>query len=622
MIRIGQKILLGFGLGLAILTTLIRLAGAQEPTPSVTQSGSGLTVTPNASQVGVWELFELTISHDDAPYGNPWQDVQVTCRFSGPQGQAIDIKGFYYDQDEWKVRFAPPTEGTWNWHLTLEAAEQSGAFEAVPSHNTGFLTFHSTNPYRFVDQHGNLFIRHGWNLIGPDPTCFPGQGCNGGRGGGRSTESLPPPYPDPDCDVVSPSTYASCHRWGGDEEWVTLDTYLTIFANGRFVLGRTFGSPLYWDKIDPAGNNTYSILRGKYLDTLLSKARQHGARIMFVLMPSPNLKVAYQLPAWPPAGLTPPSRPRALTANEKAILRDIIDYAMARYGAWVDIWELGNELLEWPDPYTVLLKCHHQYWTDWTSFVLAYVQANDPFHRPIATNFMPKADCGAPNSPVNVQDAHLYWYYGGPEQEAPGVAGYLDYRKLLEPDKPIVIGETGNKVCFWFDPNCCDGSPCYNYEGPAGPTKIRIRHWVATFAEATLIPWISNLYKQDKVSWYIDATARGYIDQLNTFTATFDADVLPVVESVGVSQRPDAQAQHLRSNKLYAAYIVNMLDHQVPITDLQLTIDNPVDCGNAIWVNPATGTVVGEQSCVPVGLITLSAPAFYEDIALKIHSIK
>jgi len=71
-------------------------------------STAQFTVTQNTDSIGRFDVYELTIQHPMS-YPNNWEDVIVSTVFSGPQ--TMNISGFFYTTNVWKVRFAPPETG-------------------------------------------------------------------------------------------------------------------------------------------------------------------------------------------------------------------------------------------------------------------------------------------------------------------------------------------------------------------------------------------------------------------------------------------------------------------------------------------------------------------------------
>ena len=94
-----------------LLLALASTAGAQTLSYT-TEPASGVDVP----RFGVHETM---IAHDDAAYSNPFLDVDVLATFTAPHGEEIEVGGFYYDVDEWRVRFAPHLAGDWSFEIVL-----------------------------------------------------------------------------------------------------------------------------------------------------------------------------------------------------------------------------------------------------------------------------------------------------------------------------------------------------------------------------------------------------------------------------------------------------------------------------------------------------------------------
>ena len=81
------------------------------------------------TRLGEWEIFELTLKTNRS-YDNPYaaisaaeqDDGVVRANFTGltgdARGKSITISGFWYAGQTWKVRFAPPASGIWEYRTT------------------------------------------------------------------------------------------------------------------------------------------------------------------------------------------------------------------------------------------------------------------------------------------------------------------------------------------------------------------------------------------------------------------------------------------------------------------------------------------------------------------------
>jgi len=70
-------------------------------------------------------LHELTLRAQKS-YAHPHRDVDVRCTFTGPNGAVYNVAGFWDGDSIWKVRFAPPTAGTWSWQTSASDPSDGG----------------------------------------------------------------------------------------------------------------------------------------------------------------------------------------------------------------------------------------------------------------------------------------------------------------------------------------------------------------------------------------------------------------------------------------------------------------------------------------------------------------
>lgn len=119
-----------------------------------------------AVDVGRYDVFEETITHTQP--ANPWEDANgsyVTADFISPT-KTINIEGFYYDTNTYKVRFTPAELGTYTYNIYWRGSTtpvKSGSFNSVPSANHGFIRQSQVNKHRFVFEDGTFFNGVGLN---------------------------------------------------------------------------------------------------------------------------------------------------------------------------------------------------------------------------------------------------------------------------------------------------------------------------------------------------------------------------------------------------------------------------------------------------------------------------
>ncbi|MBN2354496.1 DUF5060 domain-containing protein [candidate division KSB1 bacterium] len=121
----------------------------------------------NASQVGLYEKYEIVLSLDRASYNNPFDYTQLNLRacFTSPTGRQWDVPGFYDNYqncNRWKIRFAPNEIGQWQYVVRATDMDGTGesavhSFTAVASDHHGWLHVSPDNPHYFIHDDGASF---------------------------------------------------------------------------------------------------------------------------------------------------------------------------------------------------------------------------------------------------------------------------------------------------------------------------------------------------------------------------------------------------------------------------------------------------------------------------------
>ena len=158
-----------------------------------------INLRESRTEVGRYEKFELTFDvnrHITNPF-DPEQ-VKIDATFTDPKAKRVIVPAFYHqgfvrriknDREElvpvgpgtWKVRFAPTTEGTHTYYLTVKYApeRQKGkaqperldtgkrSFLCVPSKSKGFVRVCKRDPNYFAFDSGDWFYPIGHNVHSP-----------------------------------------------------------------------------------------------------------------------------------------------------------------------------------------------------------------------------------------------------------------------------------------------------------------------------------------------------------------------------------------------------------------------------------------------------------------------
>jgi hypothetical protein len=77
------------------------------------------------ADVAVWNRWEHTLISSGA-YINPYQQVELSVTYNGPDGQKITGYGFWDGGNTFKIRCMFATPGTWTWATNCNHADDSG----------------------------------------------------------------------------------------------------------------------------------------------------------------------------------------------------------------------------------------------------------------------------------------------------------------------------------------------------------------------------------------------------------------------------------------------------------------------------------------------------------------
>ncbi|HEV8247490.1 MAG TPA: DUF5060 domain-containing protein [Polyangiaceae bacterium] len=493
--------------------------------------------------VGRYAVYEIPLAFSEAGLANVWEDATASAVFTSPSGQAISVGGFYHSTDTWKIRFAPSELGTYGYHASVSSGSGEtavdGSFESVDAGEKGFVRTSSQNPFRLVFEDGSLYPAHG---IG---SCFLRDPAidTWGLDGGDVSQGEPVGQTDFE-------TYL-----GAMADEAKLNIYRWSVSNCSFDL---------WETIGTSGNR-YLASEGQWGDVLVSKMREHGVRVyMDFFGYKPQFIGQWQDPA------------------SMAAVKRYVDYVVARYGAYVDFWEVCNETNA-PG--------------EWITLVADYVKSVDPYQHMVSSSWerpdLPAIDISSP-----------HWY-----EKEPELASDTRTIEMIGAqrwaNKPIIFGEQGNSVQNW---------------DPLSSLRARIRSWTAFFNEGHLIFWEMNYTKSyvpsgSAANLYIGADLRTYFNALGSFTASVPADIVKL--AISASPAGAARAYGLKSSAGLYVYVRDAQSYTATLSGLSLGI-SPEKAGTAQFYDTKTGAVV-QESRVAAGATNLTVPGFVADIALALR---
>ena len=499
-----------------------------------------IKLDPPDTQSRLNEPFELTVRLDDTKSSNRYDDIKITGTFSYNETDTYTVRAFYFDKNTWKIRFVPNRTGRWNFSIQYDASNtilNRGSFDVSTSDAPGFIAISKKDPRLFTTYSGNVFIPIGIqdcvrdvNQDGnPLNQWFPG------------TKSTP-------LAITFPQATS------------TMDSYISLYAESGFNMFRwgaeNCSFPL-WKTLSPSGNR-YALAEGFWLDTLFTSLRKHGFHVWMSLF-------SFQLPL-----------EKTLTETQKqTVLSRYLDYVVARYTVYVDVWELANEI---------------KLDDNLINFMSDYIRKIDPYHHPITTSWE------RPNLPsIDITSAH--WY----SQECDEFCNNelnVQTEKLRLINKPLVYSEQGNWFANW-DKNSA--------------ARLRIRLWIGYFEKIFFIFWNTSndlfVNKKGPSNIYIGPIERQYISVFHTLTSDQSDSLTPFpLES-------EDKAYAFQAGKQIIGYLYRSISAEDQ-KNAYITMNVP-EKGTIQWISPTTGSVLSEQA-VEKGSQALVGPQFSSDVVFKI----
>jgi hypothetical protein len=375
----------------------------------------------SAPQVPVYGKLELTLDLD-ATFDNPFDpaDIDVMATFTGPQGRAVQVPGFFYQGYEWygpgsarrlraagtpvwKVRFAPPQVGPWS--VRVAARDRSGSvastparFQCVAGKSAGFVRRTPGNPYYLQFDNGQPYFAVGENI------CW---------GSGGSVDMYQPWF-----KALGAAGGNYCRiwlvRWNMALEWTPGKGSGTYYGVGKYSQDNAFR-----------------------LDWVMDQARRNGIHCMLCLGYHGELmdtRSFFGENCWEenPYAQTnggPCATPADFWTNPQArkLYQQRLRYYLARYGwdSQILSWELWNEV-QAPAP--------------WVKEMAGYLRANDPSRHLVTTTYGYDEVWKLPE--VDYTQAHTY----GTDEDRPQTAraiGDLGLEHTTKWPKPFMVGEFG-----------------------------------------------------------------------------------------------------------------------------------------------------------------------------------
>ena len=367
--------------------------------------------------------FEVEMSITGT-YDNPYDydQIETWAIFKGPNSEEIKVDGFYTedfilndngsltpDGNSFKVRFAPPEPGTWEYQVFVK--DPTGTASLPPFsltvtpraslENHGYLRTNGSNYLSFDD--GEQFILIGENMSWQNNNPF----VDYKKWIDRLT-------------AEGGNFFRLWHaHWGLGIEW----------TNG-------------WNNFQ--GLRKYKDINGRYQDWLFDYCAENGVYVMLALQHhgpvSSQVNPNWNESPYNAANGGPCQNTWDFFTNSEAIAhtKNRYRYIVARWGYARSVlaWELFNEV-EWTDNYDQ----HREDIMAWHAEMATYLKSIDPYGHLVTTSF-----AKAENDPLvwvnpDMDITQTHHYLNTPNLERALVSSTRTY--LTEYEKPTLNGEFG-----------------------------------------------------------------------------------------------------------------------------------------------------------------------------------
>ena len=495
--------------------------------------------------------------------------------FHAPSGATVPVAGFYYGQNEWRIRFVPRESGPWTWAASLRTpgtvVERQGAFLCEGSAGHGFLRRSLRNPYRLEQDDGTPFY----------PLAI--------QTGGLLSHGFDGPNADGSWRNVT------------NAEWIAAFTGAVNLVRLQLGQGTTAGCAMPLIPVPPrhATNapppaalpaDRYDTALAAAIDTCYQQQCAAGLRQMVNLFQDMSL--------W---GSAPSAfgSGRDLSANgyksihaaNLPMQQKYIRYIVARWGCYVDVWELFNEDSYAPNDYLALLA--------------QTVRDADPYGHLLTTNYGRPAETWC-----DVVTWHEYMGLAPNQVDAyltQQIGIYKSYGKV------VLNTEFGNQGQL----------------SNVDPVKWRIAVWAAFMNESSLLFWDMSGSRlpagrtggHGNANAYIGADSRQHFRVLNAFTQDLPVDLRPV--TFGNHAQADIRTYALSNGRIAVLYVHHFSDHATVVTTpwpLQLTTGP--GRFRLRWTDPADGREVLTTDAVTENqVLEIRLPPVQVDLACRVDRL-
>lgn len=341
---------------------------------------------------------------------NPWTESSLTAKLIHNNKLIEKHTGYYYLPEKWRVGFlAPQLDQETTMRLVLELTVKNQTLTTVsevtipPNCAQNFLSLSSDKNY----------------LQAPTEPFFWGMGIQ-----------------DVAIDSDNSGSFFDDWQYGLNNvpdfsqplPRQNFRNYLKTFRQAGFSIFRISQDNFSYKNWLNFQNNNFvaSLHTGLITDEFLKELRAENYRVIFGIF-----------------GFAPETESQMITAY--------LDYCIARFGPWIDVWELSNEA--WPSE-------------SWVTFVSNYLRTHDPYQHPITTSWD-----RSHLSSIDIVNLHYYRSEPTTELTAEFLNQIISNQGIK---KPIIFGEFGNSGTNWDDDSA---------------ERLRIKSWLSAWHRVPLVIW-------------------------------------------------------------------------------------------------------------------------------------
>lgn len=289
------------------------------------------------SYVAKQNFIEFNITHEENFYENVFNDVEIVASFKNQETKhEINVKGFYFDHNTWKVR-ARLAKGAWDWNIKIKTKYANKALRGSIIITENFKEPLEIIDGSFTDKSGEIFFPLGIQDVVLDKSKD-----------GNNLNNM-----DYAKNAI-PSNLEENYNFLNFPDY--LDLYKQEAKLNIFRYGPDNWAPSIWEDLSNKKNFAMNVKGNLQGEQILEELQKRDYKIMMSIF-------AF----YPPYT----SRESISKKENREVLEKYLDYVIARYASSIDIWELTNEAA----PPLV-----------WQNFISDYIAMNDPYGHPITTN--------------------------------------------------------------------------------------------------------------------------------------------------------------------------------------------------------------------------------------------